>query len=152
MSWPTVSHSWDRWQYDNTFSDYDSFSSASFLRSSKSYILHSINTTESICLLFTYHVEESDSVNDTHIESKKKKKNQLCSTSQRGGPNINRDLWSWGKLPLLALVHTLPEGIERCIRLDPNLHKDWKCFALLANEQLSKFKPHAKFKGLRVLM
>lgn len=42
-----------------------------------------------------------------------------CSASQRGGPNINRDLWSRGKLPLPALLHTLPEGIERCIEWQP---------------------------------
>lgn len=82
---------------------------------SKSYILSSIdnNTINS----FAFHLScggKKKLVNDTHME-RKKKINAALHPSQ-GGPNINRDLWSRGKLPLLALLHTLPEGIERCIR------------------------------------
>ncbi len=74
----------------------------------------------------------------THTWKEKKIKAALHPSEV--APNINRELRSASKLPLLALVHTLPEGIERSIRLNLDLHKGWKCFALLANEPTRKIQ------------
>lgn len=74
--------------------------------SSKSYILCSINN--SAIDLFAFHLSCGKSGDSAP-------RGNGCPASQRGGPNTNRDLWSRGKLPLPALLHTLPEGIGRCI-------------------------------------
>lgn len=35
---------------------------------------------------------------------------------------------------------------------NPDLHKGWKCFTVLADEQTKQYKPHAQLACLHVLM
>lgn len=67
-------------------------------------------------------MEKSDSSNGTL-------KNQSPYASSRGGPNINSDLLSSSvNFLLLALMHTLPEGIGIYTRLNPILHNGVEVF------------------------